>query len=348
MFIGHGLLAFALAAGLAHRAERSRERALSIGLVAGAFATVPDVDMLYAASGLIGGFDGAADAVGEFWSASTLVHRAVTHSIVVGVVSAVGFALWSRAITRKEGQQSPQRWTKARMTVRSLSGLVVLVSLIVTAGLTSGWLGLVVMAAFAVTGLAVATAAVRLGDLGPRTILATALLGLVSHPFGDLFTGEPPQFFYPFGIQPVAERVALTPDPTLHLLGAFGIELATIWIAAIVYCHLTDRSVRRNVHWRAAFGIAYAGAALALPAPTVDSSYRFVVSVLAVGIVGPAPLVRWMHPRHRRTLGSGQHTARHDTYARIPIVDEVLSPMLTGLAAITLAGSSFGVVYAVI
>ncbi|MFT4946908.1 MAG: hypothetical protein ACI8TL_001146, partial [Natronomonas sp.] len=49
MFIGHALLAFALAALVAQwRGWRSRQ-ALAVGVAAGAFAALPDVDVLYAA-----------------------------------------------------------------------------------------------------------------------------------------------------------------------------------------------------------------------------------------------------------------------------------------------------------
>lgn len=335
MFVGHALLAFALAAAGARRLGRSRERSLALGFAAGAFATVPDVDMLYALTGLFSGVDGAFGAVNGFWSASTLVHRVVTHSLVVGTAAAVAFALWSRSVSRDRAGIGALR-TRSD----ALSGLAVLGVLVATAGFVSGALGLAVMTAFALVGLAVATVAVRSGGLGPRAVLATALLGLLSHPFGDLFTGEPPQLLYPFGVRPLTERVLLSPDSTLHLLGAFGVELATIWLAAIVYCWLTDRSLRTHVRWRAALGVAYAGAALALPAPTVDSSYRFVFSVLAVGAVGPAPLVRRAY-RVRRVARDGGHGER----SKHTLADEVLTPVLTGLAAITLAGVSFALVY---
>lgn len=335
MFVGHGLLAFALAAGGARWTGRSRKRSLSIGLAAGAFATVPDVDMLYALVGLFSALDGTLAAVNGFWSASTHVHRIVTHSLVVGIAGAVAFALWSRGVERERAGIGA-----LRTRPDALAGLAVLVVLIALAGLVSGSLGLAVMAAFALAGLAVATMAVEFGDLGPRAILATALLGLLSHPFGDLFTGEPPRFLYPFGVRPLTERVLLSPDSTLHLLGAFGVELATIWLAAFVYCRLTDRSLRTHVRWRAALGVTYAGAALALPAPTVDSSYRFVFSVLAVGAVGPAPLVRRAY-RVRRMARDGDHGER----SKHTLADEVLTPVLTGLAAITLAGVSFALVY---
>ncbi|ADJ14545.1 metal-dependent hydrolase [Halalkalicoccus jeotgali] len=324
MFVGHAMLAFALGAGGARLAGRRPERALSIGVLAGAFATVPDVDMLYALSGLVGETGG----VEGFWSASTLVHRAATHSLLVGVASAVGFSLCAAGLASLRPGERP--------LVRAagpLSGLAILFALLAVAGAASGPLGLAVMGAFVLAGLALTAAAVRFGGLGPGVVGAAALVGLVSHPFGDLLTGEPPLFLYPLEAPLVTERVLLSPDPTLHLLGAFGLELATIWLAALVYCRLTERSLRGHVHWRAALGVAYVGGALAVPAPTVDSAYRFVFGVLAIGVVGPAPLARRIYPATRIAQWRP---------------DGVATPLLTGLAAITLAGLSFAVGYALL
>jgi hypothetical protein len=49
MFIGHGLLAFSIAAWTAHaRGWEMRDRTLALGALAAAFGTVPDVDILHA------------------------------------------------------------------------------------------------------------------------------------------------------------------------------------------------------------------------------------------------------------------------------------------------------------
>jgi LexA-binding, inner membrane-associated putative hydrolase len=339
MFVGHAMLGFALVAGGARLFGRSRERSLTLGVLAGAFATVPDVDMLYALSGLVGETGG----VEGFWSASTLVHRGSTHSLLVGVMGALGFALCAAGLA----SQGPTERFLGSRRARPAAGLAALLVLVAVAGATSGPLGLAVMGAFVLAGLAVTTAAVRLTDFGPVAIGSAALVGLLSHPFGDLLTGEPPLFFYPLDVHPVAERVLLSADPTVHLLGAFGLELATIWLAAAVYCRLTDRSILAHVHWRAALGVAYAGAVLALPAPTVDSAYRFVFSVLAVGVVGPAPLARQVS-RPFRAADRGW-PAFGTVWTGWPARSEgVLTPLLTGLAAITLAGLSFAVGYALL
>ncbi|HET7323214.1 MAG TPA: metal-dependent hydrolase [Halococcus sp.] len=315
MFVGHGLAAFALVAGGARLLGCSRGRALSLGVSAGAFATLPDVDIIYAPVGMLGA-SGALDAAEEFWAASTLVHRAVTHSLVVGTIAALSFWFWSR--------------TEDTVSVEHGVPLLSLVSLVAVAGFVSGPLGALVMGVFALVGLCITEGAMRYGDLLPKEIFLTALVGLISHPFGDLFTGEPPEMFYPFDVGLVSQHIALAADPTLHLLGTFWLELSTIWLAAVVYCWLTDRRLRTHIHGRAAAGLAYAAAALAVPAPTLASSYQFVFSVLAVGVVGPAPFVRHGRKAYR--------VRRIDS-------ERMLTAALTGLAAVTLASLAYSVVY---
>nr|NIX19235.1 hypothetical protein [Actinomycetota bacterium] len=82
MFVGHAFVAFALAASLADRAGLARYRALQFGVVAGAFALVPDVDILYAVAGMVlADPAGVWSAAAAFWDSSQTVHRAMTHSI---------------------------------------------------------------------------------------------------------------------------------------------------------------------------------------------------------------------------------------------------------------------------
>lgn len=315
MFVGHGAAAFAVVAVVARLYGCSRRRALALGVAAGAFATLPDVDIVYAPVGMLGA-GGVFDAAQGFWSASTLVHRAVTHSLVVGVVAAVAFWLWSRA----------GGWSKP--TFEHAISVVVLAGLVAVAGVVSGSLGAFVMAVFCLVGLVLTEAALRYGDLAPRAVLVTALVGLVSHPFGDLFTGEPPAMFYPFDVTLISHRLIFTADPTLNLFCVFWLELLMIWLAAVVYCSLTERRVWEVVHERAALGFAYAAAVLVVPAPTIDSAYVFVFSVLGIGIVGPAPLVSRLVTRVENATD-----------------DWPLVGVLTGLAAVTLASLAYAAAY---
>ena len=321
VFLGHALLAFALVGAVAAR-YRDRGTALRLAVLAGAFATVPDVDMVYAAVGLLGVDGGALAAASAFWAASTVVHRALTHSLVVAPFVAAAAACW--VFARRSGGPVPSRLDADEMLALTAS-LAGCLSLVALGALTSGLLGAVVMGAFGVATLGIAEATVRRTDVGAGATFLVALVGLVSHPFGDLFTGEPPALLYPLDAVVVAERVTLSADPTLHLLGAFAVELAAIWAGVVVAARLLDRSTRAAVDARAVAGVGYAAAALIIPAPTLDLSYPFVFSVISVGAVGVVPRVRLPH----RTL------ERPDAFGAV----------VTGLAAVTTAGFAYAIAY---
>lgn len=275
MFVGHALLAFSLVAGAVSLLGTDRRRALTLGVAAGAFATVPDVDMAYALAGLAGASVAGAGVgtplalASAFWASSTVVHRAVTHSLVLAPPAALA------AGALAAGLRGDRRATPV--------ALAVVLPLVAVCGVASGPLAAAVMALFGSALCGVVALVVRWGDLGPREVAGTALVGLVSHPFGDLFTGEPPAFLYPLDLDPVAGRVALSTDPTLHLLGAFGLELVTAWLALLVVARLGG--VRVLPTPRATVGVGFAAALPVLPAPTLDLSYPFVFGVLAVGLL---------------------------------------------------------------
>jgi membrane-bound metal-dependent hydrolase YbcI (DUF457 family) len=318
VFIGHALLAFAIVAAIASARLRP-ERAVALGAVAGVFATIPDVDIAYAFAGVLGaGLADASTVVSTFWRTGNLVHRAVTHSLVVAPVVALTAGLWVARHRRAEGG-----FGRAAL---GGSALVTLAALVGVATAASGILGGAVMALFGLAALATAEATARRTAFSPATIFAAALVGLASHPFGDLTTGEPPAMLYPFDAALVAHRIALSADPTLHLLAAFALELGTVWLAVAVYARLTGRSLVPLVNPRAAIGVGYAATALLIPAPTLDLSYPFVFSVLAVGLVGAVPRVR----------------LRRESPLELP---DRLSAVVTALSAVTLAGLAYAATY---
>ncbi|MEF8814691.1 MAG: metal-dependent hydrolase [Halovenus sp.] len=309
MMIGHAALAFAIAGWVSHRAGYTAKRALLVGIAAGAFAVVPDVDMGYALVGLAtAGTTDPSVLLDTFWDAGLTVHRGMTHSLVVSAVAALAFGLIAaRGVTRT-------------------AGLTVLVGMVVATAVFVGGLGAGVMVSFVVAGTAVALGAARV-ELGPREVLGAALVGLLTHPFGDLFTGTTPVLLYPLDLRILPERVILSGDATLHLLGAFAIEVATVWLALAVYLQLRDQPLGAHVHRRAVLGVGYAAAVLALPPPTLAVSYHFVFSVLAVGvIVGSADI-------SVPSLRSAQ--SRRAVF-------------LTGLTAVTVAWLSYTVAYVVV
>lgn len=323
MFVGHGLVAFALIALGGRFAGWSHERTLSLAVLAFAFATLPDVDIAYAPVGLLGGANGAFDAAEAFWQTGNVVHRGATHSLPVAVVAALGFGLWS---VRYRDSGRSRRVTTA-LAVAVIGGGVL------AATALSGALVGVVLAVFSLVGAGVATAAGKRG-ISPRAVFGTALFGVASHPFGDLFTGEPPAMLYPFEATLVTGRVVLHPDPTLHLVGAFAIELATVWLAAYAVLALYGRRLRDHVSPRAAVGLGYAAAAGVLPAPTLATSYHFVFSVLALGVVGPV----------RTTRPSGHEGIRALVARRLARTDAATAAV-TGLTAVTLGVAGYAAAY---
>ena len=310
MFVGHGSLAFAIAAGVAHAMGWPRERALVVGLLAAAFGLAPDVDIAYALVGFVGA-DGVMDAAGGFWAASTQIHRTVTHSLVVGGVAALA-AGW--------------------VTIQShrLVALATLAGLVTVATLVSGALGGGIMLLFALTVVALAVAGQRVG-ISPRAVAAAAGVGLTSHPLGDLFTGEPPAFLYPFDVTLLAARPALTADPTLNLLVPLFAELGTFWLALGVYSWVTGDgirpTVRRNLRFRAALGLGFAGFALVARAPTLDTSYHFVFPLVGFGVAAGTP------------LPAAEATSLAD------LREQPLAAAITGVTAVTLAAVAYTTAY---
>lgn len=319
MFIGHGVLAFVLAAVLAVRLDQ--ERPLLLGGVAGVFATIPDVDMAYAVLGLLEAVSsGTGTATGlatAFWSTGNVVHRSVTHSLIIGTAAAGMVWCWTGF----------RRNTTGSHRLIAAVGATTLTAAVLATGIAaSGPLSGAVLVAFLGGAVLVAEATTRLTDLSPVTIAALALGGFVTHPFGDLFTGQPPRLLYPIETTVFTERVSLAADPTIHLLGAFGIELALIWAGVLVWLWLTGRSVSPAVNRRALTGTGFAGAVLVLPAPTLELSYPFVFGVLAVGLVGALP--RIVEPRGPRV--------------ELPAPERAV---LTGLAAVTVALGAYTLAY---
>ncbi|MFB6250852.1 MAG: metal-dependent hydrolase [Halobellus sp.] len=306
MFVGHGLLAFAIVALAGERLGWDRAVVVPAAVLAGLFGTLPDVDVVY---GLVGLVEQPSGTVEAFWAAGNRVHRGLTHALPVGLVTAGAVGLLA-------GRDA---W--------SLAGGAVLVGVVALATVVWGGLGGLVATAFVAGASALARAGRRRG-LTPRAVAGAALVGLLTHPFGDLFTGSPPAMLYPLDAVVVADRIELAADPTLHLLAAFGVELAAVGVAFVAACRVTDRRAVDQVRRRAALGVVYGGAAFVLPAPTLAVSYQFVYSVLAVGVVGAAP-------------------AGWPTVPSLPRTD-VWRAVGTALATVAVAAGAYAVVYVLV
>ena len=297
MFVGHGVLAFVIVAWLARTLDRPVREAAALGLVAAAFGTLPDVDMVYAPLGLLSGVGSLAGASAAFWETAGAVHRTATHSLVVGALATLAVGAWLARPARwrspliPSGRGSVQRPTGAWVRpspLLSLAAVGVGVSLVLVGVAGGGAVGGAVVGLFVVGALGIATLARRADLPGGWTVLAAGV-GLLTHPFGDLLTGTPPRLLYPLDAVLLEGRIVLAPDPTVNLLLAFFVELAVIWLGLATVARLQGWRLGWRVHPRAALGVGYAAVLVAVPAPSLDTAAPFVVSVLAVGGVG-APL----------------------------------------------------------
>lgn len=316
MFVGHGLVAFAIVAGLATWSGTERDRAVAIGILAGAFATIPDLDIVHPLLALAIEPGPLVEAPSRFWTLSTEIHRAATHSVLVGALTALGVT----AVAVRPADHSNATVRRPWQCV-ALGGTALLSGLVAVVWLLDSPLAGAIVALMVAAGIGLAVVARRQG-ISIHAIGVAAVIGLVSHPFGDLFTGNPPPLLYPVDWDLLTAQVSLHPDPTLHLLAAFMVELATIWLALAVLARLFGVRLREQGGLQSLAGVGYAGAVLVLPAPALDAATPFLVSVLAVGLVG-TPL-----------------RSTEDRW--------VWRAVTTGLAAVTIAAVAYGAAYLVL
>lgn len=350
MFVGHALFAFALAVLFAERRGWSARHALALGIVTGSFAALPDVDVVYALFALDGGrfVSGGAVDPEAFWAAANSVHRSMTHSVIVALVAGPAFGLLTVGRARREGARTGRALAYRTLAAGALTALVGVAIAV------SGPIGGIVMGAFVVAGVGFAAVIRRRTGLSPRVVAYAATAGLLTHPWGDLVTGQPPQVLYPFAVGLFDGRVVLHPDPTIHLLAAFAIELATVWLAVFAVVRVTDGSFGAFYDRSAALGAAYSVVPLVLVPPTLEVSYHFVFSILAVGAVCTA--VSWarsgpLSTRRRGLFESSLPLGRpRFGVSEVPRVDgeNVRSgfPFLAiGLVGVTIALVSYAIVY---
>lgn len=330
MYVGHSLLAFTLGALMTRAIGADRSRALLVGGAAAGFALVPDVDSAYTIFAVIkAGPTNVFPTTKYVWTAEAwIVHRSLTHSLLIGTAATVAVWLYGAVRTRR-------RWTATRPT-RGTPAAVVLVGILgILIGIgfaTDGSLGIATTALYLVVALVIAELAIRRGATPIQTGSAAAV-GLLTHPFGDVFMGRPPAFLYPLWTAPPIEKVTVATDPTVNLVALFGIELFLAWSALWVATQLTGRSLTVHLETRAALALVFAGAAFVIRPPTLDVAYHFALGTLATGVVlGVAPDI----------VGSSIETRSNAGW------ESYLTGVTTGLAAVSLAVVSYLVVYLVL
>lgn len=277
MYLGHCLLAFSLAVLLARWRGLDRRRTLLVGVGGGLFGAVPDVDMWHTAYVVArAGPTNVFPTTEYVWPNSWVVHRTLTHSLVTGGLVVLVVALF--AVARRDREEAPRR----RMVGSVGAGALLVTSLVAVSLPTDELLGTVTMALFVAAALAVARWLLVRG-VGATWVAGAAAVGILSHPFGDLWMGTPPAFLYPLSADPPIERVYFAADPTFNLLTAFGLEVALGCLAVIAALRTTGRPIREVIHPASALGLAYASAAAFVPPPTFRLAYGFAAGLVLVG-----------------------------------------------------------------
>ncbi|WP_414836310.1 metal-dependent hydrolase [Candidatus Nanohalococcus occultus] len=265
MIVGHFFLAFTLAALVALKAGLDAQKTLTIALTAAAFSIVPDIDIVYAFTAVSTFIDGTSVFVETFWKSSSQIHRGITHSLITGIIGAVASTLCFR--------------TKNFY----LEVLAVLTGFVVGMAL-EGVVTAVVLVLYVFSALFLAR--FTSDRLTVKWFFIAAFIGLVGHPFGDLFTGTPPRFLYPLSLNFLTGRIVLVGQPVLNLLAVFFIELSTVIAAVFCFGYLKKFSFRDQLNGKILFSCFFGLTAFLIQAPTHESSYQFVYSLVGFSLLG--------------------------------------------------------------
>lgn len=319
MYLGHALLAFAVVGVAGWLVDLDRRRTLLLAALAAAFGFLPDVDMwrtilVFLREGPAGVFPTEEHVFVHSW----VVHRTLTHSVVVGcgVVAATGLFVVAR-----ERTVAPDRAVANGL----LAGAVVV--LLAFSWHAGGVVTLVTMALFLAGALAVAHAGVERGATAPE-VTAAAAAGLLTHPLGDLWMGRPAAFLYPLSVEPPIGFVRFSTDPVLHFIVAIGVEVALLWACLVVLAALTGRQLRSFLSPLAVGGVLYAAALGVVLPPTFTEAYQFVTGLFALSLAVALAVV-WTD---RRPVGRRA----------------VARASVSGVVAFTLALVSYAVAYALL
>lgn len=329
MYVGHGLLGVALGGAIARALGLDRGRSLALALAAGAFAIVPDVDMARTVIAVISaGPEAVFPTTEHVWTKSWIVHRSLTHSLISAGLAATMVTAASALLGGRTARSFPVRVGLGVLTLGPLAALFLI------ARGSDALLGVMIIALYAALALLVAGYAIRRG-VPPGQVGIAAVLGLGSHPFGDVWMGTPPTFLYPVLTTPPIDTVRFAADPTINLITLFAIEVTLGWAALAVIADLSGYSLGDHLHPQAALGVGFAAALPMIPPPTLEVAYQFALGTIATGLVlGIAPAA-WPDRLALRRMGTRRRNSR-------------FSVVVTALAGATAALLGYLVAYVVV
>ena len=317
MFVGHEFIAFAVGVTAARLAGKRGGTALTIGVLAGASAFLPDLDLVVGAlsyaSVLIGGTPASWEGL---WGVSNTIHRGVSHTVLGGLGGAV--VLTTTAVGLRSWREDNRVHVLGAIAV-GVAVVGTLLDIAVGAGGVREALSMgLVLGGAVVLGTAAASKTTRTNG----ELFGAAAIGFFTHPFGDIFLAAPPQFLYPLDIVLLADSVRLAPDPTLNLLAIALVELGTVWAGVLAYATVSETAIRRATDRRAVVGLGYPVLMAFVPTPTMVDAHWLGITLVPLAGIGLLARSAPGAPTHER----------------------VFSKLVTGLATMTIGALVYGVV----
>lgn len=282
MFIGHGFAAAVLTVLVIRVAfPEFRDRETVLAVVAFVFGILPDIDMLHTLLEMFlyltnnpGLVLSPSTLLDVFWTLSWDVHRGLTHSILV--VTVLALFLYRLAQDRRDydGTIEPRQFTREQFydltsaPTRRLLAVLVVLSIFAT-GVTE----FLVFWLFVFATVAVTLVLTNAGVTRPRELLLSALVGMASHPLGDLWLGPSFQIFAPLPYESPRHQPLLG-DETLHYTIAYSVEAAICLVGLLVLA-----ASYRNIDISEAAGLVFD--------PRADARFAIVTAVLVLVLYSP-------------------------------------------------------------
>lgn len=265
MIVGHAMVGFVVSVMIARKLSMSRDQQLAVGLTAMAFAVLPDFDLIVGVIGVVeSGLQGISQTQQEFWTDGLKYHRGLTHSILFGLVSATIFSLISYGDRNR------------------LLGLALAIVVLLISAVSLGVLQSIVVFSYIISGIVITLIVRKYNDMR-NIVVISSFTGVITHPFGDVFTGTSPQLLSPLSINVLPDIVLVSQEPTLHLLFVFILELSTVWAFVYTYLKINEESVWTYIPVYTMVGVLYGFTSMIIQPPTLEVSYHFVFSIIALG-----------------------------------------------------------------
>lgn len=276
MFIGHFALSFLLIYFLLNvYTDVETKQVIRLSLISGIYGLVADLDIIFAfVETLLFVSETGNITIEAFWNISRNFHRKSTHSLVVGVLSIIGIVIQFIYI---DDVAKPYENSTFDYGISILFGGLI--------GMLTGNFarGVLVSGLFVFCILSVTRVILYKTSFNKNIVLVSAFVGILSHPFGDVFTGTPPNFFYPlYDIN--LERIVLFTNETLNISALFLIESLLFVLFMLIYADSKD--INNNITYITFFAAIASGGVLSyfITSPSIDEPYTFVSGILLLTI----------------------------------------------------------------